>query len=104
MKLVVYLYFSFLCSREIHSHINIMTGVLPSWHQIGSDPVCMNELNQVLEYKYRGMWVIPNGCEKVKNEKICLANQWVGRLGSAARMRASKYDVLRYGRVWLCLV
>ena len=31
MKLVVYIYFSFLCSREIHSHINIMSG----------DPVCM---------------------------------------------------------------
>ena len=31
MKLVVYIYFSFLCSREIHSHINIMSGVLPSW-------------------------------------------------------------------------
>ena len=29
----------------------------------------MNELNQVLEYKYLGMWVSPNGCEKPKNEK-----------------------------------
>ena len=49
-----------------------------------------NELNQVLEYKYLGMWVSPNGCEKAKNEKISLANQWIGRLGNAARMRASK--------------
>ena len=37
----------------------------------------------------------PNGCEKAKNEKLSLANQLVGRLGSAARMRASKYAVLR---------
>ena len=46
-----------------------------------------------------GMWVTsPNGCEKAKDEKISLVNQWVGRLGSAARMRTSKYDVLR--EVW----
>ena len=31
------------------------------------------------------------GGVKAKNEKS-LVNQWVGRLGSAARMRASKYD------------
>ncbi|XP_050694867.1 uncharacterized protein LOC126984800 isoform X3 [Eriocheir sinensis] len=40
----------------------------------------------------------PRGCERTKNEKISLVNQWVGRLGSAARMRACKYDVLR--EVW----
>ena len=40
----------------------------------------------------------PNGCEKTKNEKISLTNQWVGRLGSAARIRAAKYDVIR--EVW----
>ena len=57
-----------------------------------------NELKQAQEYKYLGMWMSPNGCEKTKNEKISLVNQWVGRLGSAARMRASKYDVLR--EVW----
>ena len=39
--------------------------------------------------------MIPNGCEKTKNEKISMVNQWVGRLGSAARMRVSKYDVFR---------
>ena len=42
-----------------------------------------------------GMWVNPNGYEKGKNEKISLVNQRVGQLGSAARIRASKYDVLR---------
>ena len=40
----------------------------------------------------------PNGCEKTKNENIRMVNQWVGQLGSAARMRASKYDVLR--EIW----
>ena len=40
----------------------------------------------------------PNGCEKTKKEKIIMVNQWVGQLGRAARMRASKYDVLR--EVW----
>ena len=28
-----------------------------------------NEPNQVLEYKYLGMWMSPNGCKKAKNEK-----------------------------------
>ena len=40
----------------------------------------------------------PNGYEMAKNEKINLANQWVERLRTAARMRANKYDVLR--KVW----
>ncbi|XP_063861501.1 uncharacterized protein LOC135101456 [Scylla paramamosain] len=57
-----------------------------------------NELRQVQEYKYLGMWMSPSGCAKAKNEKISMVNQWVGRLGSAAGMRASKYDVLR--EVW----
>ncbi|MPC77644.1 hypothetical protein E2C01_072103 [Portunus trituberculatus] len=57
-----------------------------------------NEMNQAQEYKYSGMWVNPSGCEKTKNEKLGLVNQWVGRLGSAAKMRASKYDMLR--EVW----
>ncbi|MPC23223.1 hypothetical protein E2C01_016262 [Portunus trituberculatus] len=55
-------------------------------------------MNQAREYKYLGMWVSPSGCEKTKNEKLGLVNQWLGRLGSAARMRASKDDVLR--EVW----
>ena len=57
-----------------------------------------NELEQTTEYKYLGVWLSAKGCEKAKNEKISTANQWVGRLGSVARMRASKYDVLR--EVW----
>ncbi|MPC33930.1 hypothetical protein E2C01_027299 [Portunus trituberculatus] len=57
-----------------------------------------NELNQAREYKYLGMWVSPSRCEKTKNKKIGLVNQQVGRLGSAARMKASKYDLLR--EVW----
>ena len=57
-----------------------------------------NELRQTLEYRYLGMCMSPNGCEKAKNEKVSLVNQWVGRLGSAARMRASRYDVVR--EVW----
>ena len=58
----------------------------------------VNELIQVIKYKYLGISVSPDGCENAKNEKISLANQWVGRLRSAARMRTSKYDVLR--EVW----
>ena len=57
-----------------------------------------NELKQVCEYKYLGVWLSADGCERAKNEKISGARQWVGRLGSVARMRASKYDVLR--EVW----
>ena len=53
----------------------------------------VNEV-QVCEYKYLEIWMSPNGCEKTKNEKINMVNQWIGRLGSAARMRASEYDVL----------
>ena len=34
-----------------------------------------NELKQAQEYKYLGMWMSPNGCEKAKNEKISLVNQ-----------------------------
>ena len=53
------------------------------------------ELQEVEEYKYLGIWVSTKGCERSKNEKISLTNQWVGRLGSVARMRACKYEVLR---------
>ena len=55
----------------------------------------VNELQQICEYKYLGIWMSPNGCEKIKNEKISMVNQWVGRQGSAARMRANKPAVLR---------
>ncbi|XP_050705903.1 uncharacterized protein LOC126991179 [Eriocheir sinensis] len=57
-----------------------------------------DELEQTEEYKYLGVWMEVNGCGRAKNVKISMANQWVGRLGSAARMRASKYDVIR--EVW----
>ena len=57
-----------------------------------------SELKQANEYKYLGVWMSPRGCERTKNEKISLVNQWVGRLGSIARTRACKYDVLR--EVW----
>ncbi|KAG0713413.1 hypothetical protein GWK47_016279 [Chionoecetes opilio] len=57
-----------------------------------------NELEQTSEYKYLGMCMSSNGCGKAKAEKISQVNQWVGRLRSVARMRASKYDVLR--EVW----
>ena len=46
-------------------------------------------------YKYLEMWVSLNGCEKLR---ISLVNPWVSRLESAARMRASNYDVVR--EVW----
>ena len=57
-----------------------------------------NELEQTREYKYLGVCMSADGCEKMKHEKISQLNQWVGRMGSAARMRACKYDVLR--EVW----
>ena len=40
----------------------------------------------------------PHGCERKKKLKITQLNQWMGRLGSSASMRACKYDVLR--EVW----
>ena len=57
-----------------------------------------NELEQTCEYKYLGICLSVNGCERAKSEKISQLNQWVGRLGSVARMRASRYDVIR--EVW----
>ena len=42
-----------------------------------------------------------SGCETTKNRKISMVNQWVGRLGSAVRMRANKY-VLR--EVWKSVI
>ena len=38
----------------------------------------VNELQQVCEYKYLGIWMSPSGCEKTKNEKISMVNQRVG--------------------------
>ena len=56
------------------------------------------ELQQTQEYKYLGVWMSVDGYGRAKSEKLSVANQWVGRLGSAARMRACKYEVLR--EVW----
>ena len=39
------------------------------------------ELQQTKEYKYLGVWMSTDGCERAKNEKISMANQWVSRLG-----------------------
>ncbi len=47
------------------------------------------------EYKYLGMKVDECGCEKTKNEKMYKAQQWYGRLGSAIKFRANKYEVVR---------
>lgn len=41
------------------------------------------------------VWMGVNGCERTKKEKLSMANQWAGHLGSATRLRASKYDVIR---------
>lgn len=51
-------------------------------------------MQQTDEWKYLGMWMSPNGCVEVKNEKIDVVNQCLGELVSAARMRTSKCDVL----------
>ncbi|KAG0713850.1 hypothetical protein GWK47_015278 [Chionoecetes opilio] len=54
-----------------------------------------NEIKRTKEYKYLGIWLDDKGCEKTKHERIARANQWVGRLGSVARCRANKYEVVR---------
>lgn len=40
----------------------------------------------------------PSGCVIAKSEEFSSANQWVGRLRSAARVRTCKYELLR--EVW----
>ena len=47
------------------------------------------------EYKYLGVTVTENGCERIMDDKLCKANQWYGRLASVAKVRANKYEVLR---------
>ena len=37
------------------------------------------ELQQPKEYKYLEVWMSTDRCERAKNEKICMTNQWVGR-------------------------
>jgi hypothetical protein len=38
------------------------------------------------------------GCQRTKAANLSKANQWLGILGSAAKVRASQYEVLR--EVW----
>ena len=54
-----------------------------------------NEIGRTEEYKYLGIWLDERGCEKTKQDRIARTNQWVGRLGSVARCRANKYEVVR---------
>ena len=53
----------------------------------------------MIEYKYLGMEMSQNGCEKAKNEKLSLANQWVGRLGLNAP-RYTAVEALRGDMDW----
>ncbi|XP_045115935.1 uncharacterized protein LOC123507244 [Portunus trituberculatus] len=53
------------------------------------------EIGRTKEYKYLGIWLDERGCERTKQERIARTNQWVGRLGSVARCRANKYEVVR---------
>ena len=57
-----------------------------------------NTMSQTTRYNYLGVWVNEQGCEGTKDDRIGRANQWMGRLASVARVRASKYEVLR--EVW----
>ncbi len=53
------------------------------------------DIKRTNEYKHLGMTMDEKGCEKTKHERVARANQWVGRLGSVARCRANKYEVVR---------
>ena len=57
-----------------------------------------NEIVRTNEYKYLGMCVDQVGCQRTKAANLSKANLWLGILGSAAKVRASKYEVLR--EVW----
>jgi hypothetical protein len=46
------------------------------------------------EYRYLGTSADQKGCERTKVSSLSKSNQWLGMLSSAARVRASKYDVL----------
>ena len=37
-----------------------------------------------LQCQYRGIWMSPKICEKIKNEKIGMTNEWVAKLGNTA--------------------
>ena len=53
------------------------------------------EIKRTSEYKYLGMTMDEKGCDRTKNERVARANQWVGRLGSVARCRENKYEMVR---------
>ena len=78
---------------EDKSKVIVVNGILDDvdrvW-QLGD--VCVKRAK---EYKYLGVTLTENGCERVTKEKLAKANQWYGRLGSVARLRANKYEVLR---------
>ena len=59
------------------------------------------EIGRTNEYKYLGINVCQNGFGKAKTDKIFKCNQWFGRLGSAVKFRANKYEVVR--GVWKAL-
>ena len=54
-----------------------------------------NEIKRTREYKYLGMWLDEKGSERTKSDRISRANQWMGRLGSVARCRANKYEMVK---------
>ena len=54
-----------------------------------------NEIKTTKKYKYLGMWLDEKGYERTKHDRISRANQWMGRLGSVARCRANKYEIVR---------
>ena len=53
------------------------------------------EIGRTDQYKYLGIMVDENGTDRTKLDRIAKANQWVGRLGSVARCRANRYEVVR---------
>ena len=52
-------------------------------------------IKQTKEYKYLGVKFRELGCDVCKDEKVAKVNQWWGRMHSAAKFRANKYDVVR---------
>ena len=62
----------------------------------GKDMRLGNEIiDRVASYKYLGVTFDENGADRAKNNRICRANQWWGRLCSIAKCRANKYEVVR---------
>lgn len=52
-------------------------------------------IGRTSSYKYLGIIVDENGTDRTKQNRISRPNQWVGRLGSVARCRADRYEVVR---------